>query len=172
MPQRPREHQLVGKHHRLVKLAVAVRILQPHHTMRRVLDLLLHRRIRARGIGHIQPPLFIERRLNRPHHQRRPGDFFDGEPVRHGEGLFTNLKLSRVGEDCGESQRKKDDRAHDELFHQWSQSQPICRGSFLLYETPSALNLGRGLAPIHFLRDTGGLPWVRPTGGCATQKWP
>ena len=41
-----------------------------------------------------------------------------------------------------------------------------------MYETPSAPNLGRGLAPIHFLRDTGGLPWVRPTGGCATQKWP
>ena len=32
-----------------------------------------------------------------------PGDFFDGEPIRHGEGLFANLKLSRVGEDCGES---------------------------------------------------------------------
>ena len=98
VPQRALgEHHFVGEHDGMIELSVTVAILEPDDTMRFFRELFLDRIIRARRVGDVQSPLLIERRRDRPIHQRRPGDAFHREAIRHGEDRLAKRHFNGVG---------------------------------------------------------------------------
>ncbi len=74
---------LIGEDGALVELAVAVGVFEANDAMRLLLELLLHRVVRAGRFGDVEPAFIIERSDDRPLDQRRTGHELDGESVRH-----------------------------------------------------------------------------------------
>ena len=91
------EHHPVGEHGAAVVAAVAVEVHQPHDPVGALHELLLRRGVRAGGVGDIKPPLLVEVRLDRPVHQRRPGDPLDLEAVGERERAALHADLARPG---------------------------------------------------------------------------
>ena len=56
-----RQHQIAGKHGALIENAVPVSVAQPDYAMRSLHHQLVHRIIRAAGLGHIEVARFIAR---------------------------------------------------------------------------------------------------------------
>src|SRR6185312_8979276 len=105
----------------------------------------------------IQPALLVKVGHYRTIHQRRPGDFFDGEAVREGEGAVVEMHLRREGQGCG---KQRNGQESGEMGpHMWGsipprtkRPAPEWRGSFAEcrltnYPRPqySGGGLGRGL---------------------------
>ena len=110
-----REHHLVRVFDRFVESSVAIAVFETDDAMRWVGQLLVRFLVRAGRIRDIEPALVVEAGADGSIHQRRPGDQFHFEAVRHGEGLGREFEFTRVSERNNQEDRER--RSRGERLH-------------------------------------------------------
>src|SRR5207247_6592886 len=131
-----RKHHFVRENIAFLELAIGIGILEPHYSMGLLLELLIGFVIRAGRVHYIQPPLFIERCINWPIHQRRPGDQLDFESIGHSECLTWKLELCR-GNCQGGQQPTHGAEAGEKRFHRIETTNNTQKGSYTSWYSSS-----------------------------------
>ena len=105
-----RKHQLVGEDRALIKGAIVVGIHQPHDAMRQLLKLNVQWFVRSAGIRHVQSSTLIEVSIDRPIHQRLPGNLHNVEPIRQDKVMtvqFVLVRKSRPGQNASNKHQQQ-----------------------------------------------------------------